>query len=108
MAGVNLGPQTMHIPFLQVGKDDPTLAASPFAQALYKTAEGVKAPPWTEGQDTTELSMVPRFFHHWWGKGGPVPLTAQKLMKIGDGDIPEVYKGSPLRYLFAIQSAKGE
>jgi hypothetical protein len=108
MGGVNLFPQTLHIPFLQVGKDDPTLAASPIVQAGYKTLEGVKAPPWTEGQDTTELSMIPRFFHHWWGKGGPVPLTAQKLMKVGNDDIPEVYKGSPVRYLFAIQSTKGE
>jgi hypothetical protein len=103
--GVNLQPHTFHIPFLQVGKEDPVLAASPIVQATYKTIEGAP-PPLRAGEEKEDLGTVSTFFRHWFGKGGPIPLAVQKAMKISEDDIPETYKGGSLKYLFAVPGVK--
>lgn len=99
--GVDLTAHTLHVPFMKVGRDEPTLTISPLPSAAIKFGRGEIEPGVNPMWGHTA-----NFLQDWFGKGGPVPSTIQKGMRISKGDIPERYREGPLKpwaqYLFVV------
>jgi hypothetical protein len=99
MMDLDFHPHMLHFPFFKHGHSDPTLNVNPFVTAAYKT--------W--GQDAAEDDrwFPARFAREWYGSTGPMPLMVRRMMRISEDDIPEIYKDSKFRYMFAIPTSKG-
>lgn len=99
--GVDLSTQIGHVPFVHMDRKEPSLAINPLAAAFFKTkAERVEA----YRNDNEPDFIVTSFMKNWLGKSFGVPVTANKLMRLSNDDIPEQYKGSKWQYLFAVPS----
>jgi len=95
-------PHSFHVPFISTfGGDKPELGVSPMAGAIYKGLTRKRESVDETGQ---EVGWVSQFFQDWLGRKQFVPQTFYKLNRISENDIPEAYKDSSLRYLFAVPS----
>lgn len=99
--GIDLMPQVGHAPFLNFERHEPTLRTSPVVSAIFETYakrhEAEKA-----GEESEFL--LTDFMQNWLGKNGVIPITIHKMARISEDDIPEVYKGSWMQYLFSVPS----
>jgi hypothetical protein len=100
-------PHTFHWPLLkhnyQNAPADPTLAVSPFVGAAYKTLHGIST---IRDPETGDFSFG-RMTRNWLGTDKAIPAAVHKALRLSENDIPEVYKGSKLKYIFAVPT-KGE
>jgi len=103
--GLNLLPQTTHIPFIETAfSNKPQIAQPPILGAIWDT--------WAARRKARQEEEEPNFFptdflQHWMGGKLPLPSIVRKAARISDQDIPEIYKDSPMRYLFSVP-ATGE
>lgn len=88
----------LHIPFMKFGTGDTEigLTTSPIVKGTIKNYKDH-----VEGNDFS----VATFFKNYLGQQGLVPTTVHKAMRINDNDVPEIYKGSWLKYLFSAPAA---
>jgi hypothetical protein len=98
--GLDLGKHSFHLPFLK-GESEMAFATSPVVDATWKTVHGKGS---GENTPTDDKEFFPtRFYKNWLGSsGGAQPLVLHKMRRITNDDIPEVYKGSKLSYLFSV------
>jgi hypothetical protein len=101
MMGLDFGPHSFHAPFLRHGRKDPTLSVSPVVSGWFNA--------WDQRERAKEMDDETPFFvtswlQHWFGKRGALPNQMWKILRISKGDIPEIYKGSKLQYLFSVPS----
>jgi len=90
-----------HVPFVKTREQSIDLALNPMAQAAYGAYKN---------QDE-EAFWLTDFLKKWLtsGSGDKLyfgPAGAQKAYRLTHNDIPEIYRDSKLRYLFAIPSVK--
>ncbi len=93
-------PHTFHLPFLSTfGGDKPQLATSPMVGAGFKILQG-----WMHPSDRAEQDefWMTEFMKDWLGKKQLIPQTAHKVLRMSDNDIPDIYEGSKLAYLFSV------
>jgi hypothetical protein len=101
MAGINLTGHLLHTPFVSTGYSGaPEVSMSPLVKAGLNTAIG-KQPAGSEDWDADDHSKVADFFKHWYGTAG-YSLMASKFGRISSGDIPDQYKDSKFKFLFAM------
>jgi hypothetical protein len=90
---LNLEDHVFHTPFIKHWGAEPALGVAPLVSASLKT--------W-QAKDNEETWFTD-FLQSWWGgKYGPIPTTIQRLIRINQNDIPEVYRQGAMKYLFAI------
>jgi len=102
LLGWNLTPQLFHLPFLRHDTTQPTVAVSPIIQGALRTKADVIRSH-AEGEEGE--FFVTNFMNNWLGKGHGIPLTAHKLLRLSNNDVPERYRDSAFQYLFAIPSS---
>jgi hypothetical protein len=98
---VNPSPQVGHVPFLRGETQEPVLSVSPIVKGSFETFAGRKEKA-TAGEE--QNFIVSDFLKNWLGRNHVIPLTAHKVMRINENDIPEIYSGSGLRYFFSVPS----
>jgi len=99
IVGMNLTPQVWHVPFVAHGAKAPTLAVNPFINAAFRTlGEREEAVEYDVDQDF----LITQFLKNWMKSTGYLPQTANKLLKISNNDVPEIYKGSKWKYFFSV------
>jgi hypothetical protein len=91
-------PHMAHLPFIRHGFKDPTLAINPVSAAAWRAM--------SEEYADDDRWLVSRIASEWIRSSGPIPLTARKVLRISDDDIPDLYKDSKFRYLFAIPTTE--
>jgi len=101
MLGLDLMPQVGHLPFLNAERSEPTLRTAPLVGGVFETM--AKRHQAHKAGDEPEF-IVSDFLKNWLGSSGFIPLTAHRMLRLGENDIPEIYKGSPLQYLFSVPS----
>jgi hypothetical protein len=101
--GLDLSPQFLHVPFMKMTNSDPVIGVSPIVAAMTKTA-GDRHKAEVAG-DEPEF-VVSSFMQNWLGRTGYMPLLANKMLRLSDDDIPEMYRDSGLRYLFSVPATK--
>lgn len=109
-AGMNLTHHFFHIPFLRGYTSEPGVAFSPGIMALFKGNADY------ENRDDADNEMLfTKIVKRWLGPRGEFPAnlitsiapdTLKKAIRLNEGDIPEIYKDSPLKYTFALPSSK--
>jgi hypothetical protein len=105
MAGVNLSSYLLHTPFAGPSYNgDPTLSMSPITKAAWYAGAG-KKPAGDEDWDKDDRSIIADFFKHWHGTAG-YSLMASKFGRISRDEIPEQYKDSKFKFLFAMPAVK--
>lgn len=101
MAGVNLTGHLLHTPFVGAGfSGAPEVSMSPLVKAGFNTVVG-KKPAGFDDWDSDDHNHVADFFKHWYGTAG-YSLMASKFGRISSGDIPEQYRDSKFKFLFAM------
>ena len=99
--GVDLMPHTFHMPFLVHGRTDPTLASSPIVKASIKTFED-----WKDEAAEDRDFIVSAFMKNWLGSTRGIPQAANKVLRINEGDIPNIYEDGSfppwIKYLFSV------
>jgi hypothetical protein len=101
-AGMSLSDHFFHVPFVSTQSEPgkPEFAISPLASGV---AQGLAA--WNARESTEDFQMS-KITDRWLGKHGPLPVTLQKVFRLNNGDIPEIYtKGGDsgyLKYFFGI------
>lgn len=90
--------QVFHIPFVKMGGESPGVMLNPVLSAGYRT--------WSHRNDEDRDLLFTEFINKWSGGSGLVPTTIMKAMRLTEDDIPEIYRNSKLRYLFAVPAAK--
>ena len=105
MVGMNLYHHFFHLPFMKqqtAGNDSyATLSLSPGLVAVEKGWDD-----WKNRDYEDEELLTTKIIKEWMGKSGPFPDIVNKLNRIDEGDIPEMYKDSKFKYLFAIPAKK--
>ena len=96
-AGLSMWHHFVHIPFLSSMHDEPTLALSPGPMAI---SRGIA--DWKKREDYDDEFVTTKIFQRWFNKVGPLPDMVRKIQRLSNDDIPEIYRDSHLRYLFAI------
>lgn len=103
-AGMSLYHHFFHLPFMKsehLSGSYGTLALSP---GLIATAEGYDK--WKNRDYEDDEFVTTKIIKEWLGKGGVFPDIVHKVNRINDGDIPDIYKDSKFKYLFAIPAKK--
>jgi hypothetical protein len=97
--GLDLMPQVGHVPFLRLDRREATLNTAPVIKGALTTLVNRHQ----AGLDGKEPEFfVTDFVKNWLGSNGIVPITMHKLLRIGDNDIPDIYKDSPMQYFFSV------
>lgn len=96
---INLHGQIVHPPFLKFGESAVSLGMNPILGAGYEAM--------MQREDEDSDMLLVEFKNNWLGKAGFLPTNFKKVMRLSEGDIPEIYQGSKLQYLFAVPG-KGE
>jgi len=96
-AGMNLKHHIFHLPFLSGMTYDPTVAFSPGILAAWRAHT---AHQHREAGDDEWL--MTRVLKKWLGPTWIAPDVIWKGKRITEGDIPEMYRDSKFKYLFAI------
>ena len=99
-AGMSLWHHFVHIPFLSSMHDEPTLALSPGPMAITR---GIA--DWKRKEDYDDELVTTKILQRWFNNVGPLPDMVRKVQRLSSDDIPEIYKDSHFRYLFAIPGA---
>jgi len=101
--GLDLMPQVGHVPFLNMEATEPSLRVAPIVGGVFETlAKRHQAKLVNEEPDF----IVTDFLSNWLGRSGIIPVTINKAIRISEVDIPEIYKDSPLQYLFSVPANK--
>ena len=101
MLGLNLAPQVAHLPFFNFERQEPTLRTAPIVNGIFKTMADRHT---AKLNDEEPNFFVTSFLKSWLGGNGVIPIAAYKAMRITENDIPEIYRDSPLQYLFSVPS----
>jgi hypothetical protein len=99
-AGMSLWHHFVHLPFLSAMHDEPTLALSPGPMAIIR---GIN--DWKRREDYDDELVTTKILQRWFNKVGPLPDMVRKVQRLSSNDIPDIYKESHFRYLFAIPGA---
>jgi len=102
IVGMNLMPQVYHMPLLRTGAKAPTLAINPFLNAAFRTA-GERETAAEYGIENDFL--ITQFTKNWLKSTGYLPQTLNKVIRITQDDVPEIYKGSRWQYFFSVPAA---
>lgn len=95
--GLDFFGHSFHVPFLKDKNSNMVVATSPIVDATWKTLHPTV-------NDEKEF-FVSRFLGNWFKTtGGAQPLLLHKFRRLSNDDIPGIYKGSALQYLFAVPS----
>jgi hypothetical protein len=98
-SGMALYHHFFHFPFLKPGTTHPTLSLNPGLQAVFN---GIAA--YNKREEGDDEFLTTKIFQKWLGSGwyAAIPDPLKKVHRISKDDIPEIYKGSTYKYLFAI------
>lgn len=105
-AGMNLTHHFFHIPFLRGYTSEPGVAFSPGIAATFRGFNEYK-----QRDDTDDEFLFKTIMDKWLGSTTAhkiFPDTFHKVARLSANDIPEIYQGSHLKYLFALPSADVE
>lgn len=96
-AGMNLKHHIFHLPFLSGMTYDPTVAFSPGILAAWR---GHNA--WQKREAEDDEWLMTKVTKKWLGPTWIAPDMLWKAKRITEADIPEMYRDSKFKYLFAI------
>jgi hypothetical protein len=101
--GMNLSHHFFHVPFFNPGTPSFTLRANPLLNAVDRGYAD-----WKAREENDDDFITTKIFQRWLGKGWykVVPDPLIKWHRISKNDIPEMYQGSPYKYLFSIPATK--
>jgi hypothetical protein len=102
-AGLNLWPHVGHLPFLKSTSHDPVLSTSPAISAVSETLMK-RSQDEREGQD--KEFFLTSFLGSWLGRQNYIPQTANKIIRSSQHDIPTIYDGSWVKYMFSIPAKR--
>jgi len=103
--GYNMYHHFFHLPFLKNSEYSDTYATLAVSPAINAILDGSKK--YNRKRENDEDSfLLTEILQRWMGKSGPFPDTVSKYNRITDDDIPEIYKDSKFKYLFAIPATK--
>lgn len=101
MFDLDVTPHTMHLPFIGFHGKEPSVALNPALKSFFKTmAERKEA--FEEGEDYD--FFITSFLGNYLKSTNYMPSVVNKALRLAENDIPDVYNGSPLQYLFAVPS----
>jgi hypothetical protein len=104
--GVNLHGHMLHTPFVSTGySGSPEVSMSPVTKAAVYASTGKKPAGFDDWDSDDDHSVVVDFFRHWYGTAG-FSLMASKFGRISNDDIPEQYKDSKFKFLFAMPAVE--
>lgn len=95
--GMDLSGHVFHLPFVSTEGGKASLRVSPIAQGALKT--------WDDYVHDNDFTTT-TFFKNWLGRQHIIPTAVHKAMRVGEGDIPDMYKGSWLQYLFSVPATE--
>jgi hypothetical protein len=95
--GMNLKHHVFHLPFFSGMTHDPVVSFSP---GILAALRGHRA--WQQQEANDSEFLFTKIMKKWLGPVGPLPDVVWKGMRITKNDIPEMYRDSKFRYLFAI------
>lgn len=101
MLGLDLMPQVGHLPFINAERAEPTLRTAPIVGGVFETM--ARRHQAAKNEEEPEF-FVSDFLRNWLGSSGFIPLTAHRALRLSNNDIPEIYKDSPLQYIFSVPS----
>jgi hypothetical protein len=94
LGDVDLTSHAYHLPFLKMNEAEPGLVMNPGLSAMYKT--------WQDKDVEEDEFFFSRLLQNWSRDAG-LPSTVVKGMRLGKGDIPEMYQDAKypaLSYMF--------
>lgn len=97
--GMHLHEHVFHIPFLKGETKYPTIATSPFLNAIFDVKENrAEAARKEIGPDWFVSDFLQEWL--WQDKYGPVPQMMKKAIRLTNNDIPKRYQGTQFEKLF--------
>lgn len=101
MLGLDLMPQVGHLPFINAERSEPSLRTAPLVGGVFETMARRRQA--AKNEEEPEF-FAADFLRNWLGSSGFIPLTVHRAMRLSRNDIPEIYKDSPLQYIFSVPS----
>jgi hypothetical protein len=101
MLGLDLMPQVGHLPFINAERSEPSLRTAPLVGGVFETMARRRQA--AKNEEEPEF-FAADFLRNWLGSSGFIPLTMHRAMRLSRNDIPEIYKDSPLQYIFSVPS----
>lgn len=90
--------QVFHLPFVKMGGEQPGVMLNPVVSAGWKA--------WNQRNEEDRDLLATEFMNNWLGNSGAMPTIVNKMLRLNENDIPEIYRDTKWKYFFGIPASK--